>query len=577
MQPIHANQITTTSLVEYYLSKAKAVRNVTRTAIISVFAISFSACQPDSAKLNNSAVQSDSQNTATVAQSPLSIDLNADSLLAPPQIETTLSSAHGVITLEWEPIENQRTSSVYLFDSLLGSEIQIGPTNDDASQSSYTLPSLSHQRAWHREFLRVEVCNHDSCFSSKRLSVADAIESTIQRITPSVFIEGERFGQSVTVNDNATLMAVALPLQGAVDIYLKPAFEWVATQRISLSNLSMSTVREIHMDFSSRGDTLAVLILHNNSLDAPEIKLLERLGEGWIETNGIVLSSIDQTTGHNPAFQPDRPIIISDNGSRILVSIAQQAYTLYQTDIGWSSPELLAQAGILSGSNAFTAEAKNNGVLKSMSASRSLDHIFLAKSIDQSLWLSTWKIQSPTAPDPTWENTAAYPINAIASDSDLKISSNRAGDSIFIAGWEAMEGADRTPVAWRYQLPDSNETSVSTSLSSLDSIRFPPTQDTTASIRFSTNDELDQVVLGWQGTLDDSKSHDAALMTYTYSLESMRWIPKLELPEAYPTFAKHAFLKSTELSPDGSALLISICSGNSLSSENRVGEIATLH
>ena len=576
MQPIHASQITTASLAVPCLPKAKAARNVTKAVIISALAISLSACQSGSANLNNSTVQSDSQNTASVAESPTSADLSADSLVAPAQIETSLSSAQGLITLEWEPIENQRSSSVYLYDSLVGSEIQLGSTND-ASQSSFTLPSLSHQRAWHREFLRVEVCNNDNCISSKRLSVADAIESTIQRITPSVFIEGERFAQSITINDNAKLMAVALPSQGAIDIYLKPANEWVATQRTHLTNLSVSTVREIHMDFSSSGDTLAVLIFHNNGLDAPEIKILERLGEGWFETSTIELSGIDQTSDSNTVLELERPLIISENGSRLLVNIAQQAYTLYQTDMGWSSPELLAHANIVSWPDTFTDRVIDNGVLKSMSASRSLDRIFLAHSIDQSLWLSTWHVQSTTAPTPTWEKTAAYPISAIAHDNELKMSSNRTGDQIIIAGWEAVEGADLTPVAWRYQLPDSSETSVSTSLDSLDSIRFPPTQDTSASIRFSSNDELDQVVLGWQGTSDDSKGHDAALMSYTYSSESMRWIPKLELPEVYPTFAKQAFVRSTELSPDGSALLISISAGSSLSSENRVGEIAALH
>ena len=576
MLSINAKQNTTASLVVLCLTTAAKASNFTAAMLISVSVILLSACQSGSANLNNPSVQPDSQNTASAAELPVTADLSADSLVPPAQIEISISSSQGLITLEWEAIENQRSSNVYLYDSLVGSEIQIASI-DDSGQNTYTLPSMSHQRAWHREFLRVEVCTTENCISSKRLSVADAIESSIQRITPSVFIQGERFAQSLTVNDNAKLMAVALPTQGAIDFYLRPANSWVATQRTNLANLSVSSVREIHMDFSSSGDTLAVLILHNNTLDTPEIKILERLGEGWFETNTMVLSGIERTFGDTKAVELERPIIISDNGSRMLVNIEHQAYTLYQTDIGWSAPELLTHTGITSWPDTFTDRVINDGVLKSMSASRSLDRIFLAHSIDQSLWLSTWQVQPTSISDPTWEKTAAYPINAIATDNELKMSSNRTGDNIIIAGWESLDNTDRTPVAWRYQLPDSSAASVGTSLNSLDSIRFPPTQDPTASIRFSSNDELNQVVLGWQGMAADSNGHDAALMTYTYSSESMRWIPKLELPEVYPTFAKQAFVRSTELSHDGSALMISISAGNSLSSENRVGEIVSFH
>lgn len=563
MRSINANQNTTAS-------------SLTSALLVSVLALSISACQSGSTNLNTPSVQSDSQNTESAAETPISADLSADSLLPPAQIEVSINSARGLLTLEWEPIDNQQSSSVYLFDSLLGTETQLS-SNNDASQNSYALPSMSHQRAWHREFLRVEVCNNDNCLSSRRLSIADAIEPTIQRITPGVFIEDERFAESITVNDNATLMAVALPAQGAIDFYLKPANSWVAAQRTTLADVSVSTVRKIHMDFSASGDTLAVLIIHDNGLENPEVKILERLGEGWFETSTITLSDIDYSIVQNQNVGIERPIIMSENGSRMLVNIGKQAYTLSQTNMGWSSPELLVHSSIVSWPDTFTNRVINEGVLKSMSASRALDRIFLAHSIDQSLWLSVWQVQSTAVSNPRWEKTAAYPINAIASDNELKMSSNKSGDSVIIAGWEAVEGADRTPVAWRYQLPDTSEVSGGASLDSLDSIRFPPTQDSTASIRFSSDDALDQIVLGWQSTSVDSNGHDAALMTYTYSVESMRWIPKLELPEVYPTFAKQAFVRSTELSPDGSALMISISAGNSLSSDNRVGEIVALH
>lgn len=576
MLSINANQNTAAALAVLCLSKAAKARNSTAAMLIGILAISLSACQSGSTNLNNHASQSDPQNTSSATEPQITADLSADSLIPPAQIELTISSSQGLITLDWETIENQRSSSVFLYDSLMGSEIQL-ESIDDPSQTSFTLPSMSHQRAWHREFLRVEVCNAENCISSKRLSIADAIESTIQRITPSVFIEGERFAQSLTVNDNARLMAVALPTQGAIDFYLRPANNWVTTQRTHLTNLSVSSVREIHMDFSSSGDTLAVLIIHNNALDTPEIKILERLGEGWFETSTIALNGLEFNSDVVKAVELERPIIISDTGSRILVNIEQLAYTLNQTDQGWSAPELLAHTSIASWTDAFTDRVVNNGVLKSMSASRSLDRIFLTHSIDQSVWLSTWQVQSSTNSELVWEKTASYPINALASDKELKMSSDRTGENIIIAGWEAVTATDRTPVAWRYQLPDLTQASAGTLLNSLDSIRFPPTQDVTASIRFSSNDKLDQVVLGWQGQSDESEGHDAALMTYVYGSESMRWIPKLELPEVYPTFAKQAFVRSTELSHEGNALIIGISAGNSLSTDNRVGEIVSLH
>lgn len=576
LSSLNNNHITTTVLTGLHASQFQAARKFALLLLVSLSVFSLSACQSGGANTNNQSVQSDSSETEEPMNAPASADLSADSLVAPTPLSVSLSSSNGMLTLSWDTIENQRSSSVYLFDPLLDSETLVS-SSDDPNKSSYSLQSVSHQRAWHRELLRVELCNLDECLSSRRLSIADSIESTIQRMTPGVFIENERFAESMSINDSATLMAVALPLQGAIDLYLKPANTWVAAQRISLNNLSQSASRKIHMDFSSSGDTLAVFISHNNGLNSPEIRLLERLGEGWFETDSIHLNDLSGDPVMSQAAHHDNPVQLSDDGNRILLGLENQAYTFVQTSLGWSSATLLEHNSIESWNEAFNARFINESVLKSISANGSLNRIFLAHKIDQSLWLSIWQLQSDSENSQTWEKTAAYPINAIAPDNELLVRSNLDGTQIFVAGWEDSLSTDRTPVAWRYQLPQMDLGTTGTTLNSLDSIRFPPTNDTSASIRFSSDSALSQVVLGWQSTELESASPDAALTTYSYSEDTMRWVPKLELPEVYPTFAKQAFVRSTQISADASALIISIAAGNSLSSENRVGEVLSLH
>jgi len=63
------------------------------------------------------------------------------------------------------------------------------------------------------------------------------------------------------------------------------------------------------------------------------------------------------------------------------------------------------------------------------------------------------------------------------------------------------------------------------------------------------------------------------MITYQFNTSNFRWMPRLELPADFPTLAKQAFLKDLTLSPDGSALFLTVEPGQSPGGNNRVGEV----
>ncbi len=557
----------TTTSIAHTLSAFDLPAKLRAVLTTAVVALSLSACQSGSVGTPTVAVQSDS--TVNVGASA---DLSADSLLPPTPIAFTLSSKQGTLSLNWDPIVDQQISRIYQYDVLEDVEILIHSSNNE-SQATHDIASQSHQRAWHRELFRIELCDSENCFSSTRQSIKDLVEPTAQRLTPAVFNSGERFAENFALNNDARVLAAALPHEGAVDMYIKPSLTWESTQRIRLNALATSNTRKFFMDLSAEGNTLAVFIRHHNGIDTSEIRIIERLGEGWFETNRIALDEVSDAENVNVSSS----IILSDDGNKLLFSAGEQLYTSNQVLTNWSSPTPLLHATIEDLGADFNSRFAANASLKALSASNNLDRIFAVHVVDQSLWINVW--QQDSADVTNWTNITAYPLNALDPTKDVLMHSHASGEQLMLAGWEAIDNEQNTPVAWRYQLPliTDNQSTTSSSLLTLDSIRFPSTQDASAQLRFSADNSLSRILLGWQGNDAVSVAPDAALITYEYSELAMRWIPKLELPEVFPTFAKQAFVHSSKLSADGNALMIGIAAGQSLSDNNRVGEILTLH
>jgi hypothetical protein len=532
------------------------------------------ACQSESP--NTTALrQADVQQESPVITDSQVADLIKDSLLPPAEATLAITSEPGFLQLTWDSVPDQRIASIYKFDRVEGFEVLVAQ-NTDSTKQTIKLPSRTHQRAWHSEQFRIELCDPDDCVSSARVPIAGLVEGSLQRVYPSVFVQGEKFADSVAFNSTASLMAVSLPIQGAIDLYSRSENFWRPIHRISLEPTTLLPPRIISLGLSPSGDTVGALVTDGQS--ASYLKIWERFGEAWFETTSLEIGSPSTlVASHSEAIISDT-ISISEDSNLILISLGEKLFTTVWARSGWTTPSLLQQDQYQPLRTAFTERFSTEGILKAASANLAHTRIFTIHSLDQSLWLSVWEQTPINFATPSWNKISAYAINNINSGKDVSIHSDSSGDRVVIAGWELNNDVEHTPVLWRYEIPSVSgvDTKNSAELSVIDSIRFPFTAQDSAVLRFSADGTLNQLVLGWQSEGTATSTPYAALIAYRYSTTAMRWLPKLELPEAIPTFAKQSFVRSALLSADGEVMIISIEAGHSLAGENRVGELVTL-
>lgn len=492
----------------------------------------------------------------------------------------TITAEPGFLLLHWEAIDDHQTARIYKFDSYEGFEVLVAQS-DDTKKQTIKIPSKIHQRAWHSEFFRVELCNSNSCLSSARKSIAELVENSVQRLYPSVFVGGEQFADSIALNTTASLMAVALPAQGVVDLYSRPEDGWQTWQRIPVALSKISLTRKIDLALSPSGDTLAALITDENN--TPELKIIERFGEAWFESSSQTLAGASMLDGNTPELelpsQVSVSMAISENSNQMLLSIGEDIFTTYRSLSGWAVPRLLQQEHYQPLSIAFTERFSTEAVFKAISANSTHTRLFTVHSFDQSLWLGVWEQATEESATPVWNKISAFAINNVNSEKEVSIHSDSNGDQLLIAGWEINNDIKHTPVLWRYEIPAQPTAGApsNTELSVVDSLRFPFAATNSAQLRFSADDSLNQIVIGWQNFESTDTAPDAALITYKFSQSAMRWLPKLELPEVFPTFAKQSFVRSALLSADGESMIISIAAGQSLAGENKVGELMAFH
>jgi hypothetical protein len=321
---------------------------------------------------------------------------------------------------------------------------------------------------------------------------------------------------------------------------------------------------------------LGALITDGQS--TPELKILERFGEAWFETTSLEIERTSTPIARITEARISDTVSISKDSNLILISAGEKLFTTSRANSGWTVPSPLLQDRYQPSRTAFTERFSTEAVLKAASANHAHTRIFTVHSLDQSLWLSIWEQTPGNFATPVWTKMSAYAINYVNSKKDVSIHSNSNGDHLVLAGWELSNDVGHTPVLWRYQIPTVSgaEATNNAELSVVDSLRFPFAAEISGVLRFSADDTLNQLVLGWQSMETATSAPDAALITYQFSATTMRWLPKLELPEVFPTFAKQSFVRSALLSPDGDTMIISIGAGQSLAGENRVGELVTL-
>jgi len=561
------------SCTRYALSHTVPLRCCAK-IILCIGCIALTACQSESPNTDNNN-QSNSQPEIPAVIEPLVADLTNDSLLPPAEATLNITSEPGFLNLTWDSIPDLQRTSIYKFDRVERLEVLLEQSSDN-SMTSLMLASRTHQRAWQSEEFRVELCDSNDCISSPRVSIAEFVENSTSRLRPSVFVQGEEFAKNVALNKNATVMAVSLPAQSAIELYLRPANKWVSTQKISLESSTLVTTRSITLALSPSGDTLSALV--SDDQGASELKIIERFGEGWVETTSLDLEETATITTNAAVTNNTNTLSISENSNLILISNNNSLFTTARTPQGWSEASLLLQSQNQPLRSAFSERFAAEAVLKTVAANAGLTRLFTAHSLDQNLWLSVWEKAPGGSALPTWTRISAYQINNINATKSVFMHSDSVGDQLVLAGWELNNDVNNTPVIWRYQIPNVTtlNASATSELSVIDSIRFPFSTQDSATLQFSADSALNNLVLGWQNTNTTSDTADAALISYQSSATARRWQTKLELPEVFPNFAKQGFVQSALLSANGNTMVISIGAGESQTEENRVGELITM-
>jgi len=508
----------------------------------------------------------------------LSADLSDDLLIPPSQIELAITPAPGKLNLEWNPIDGQASVKVFNVDPLEASEKII--LEQDLTEAFISIPSSAQTRAWDRELIRVEVCNISECFSSNHTSLSGLVEGTVQRMNPTVFTRGERFAESIAVNHNGSILAVASPLEGVIYLYSRVSETWVLTQTSKLPNFSIDEQRKISLSSSANGDVVVALVHSSQNAIENSVRIFERLGEAWLE-HSLSLNTELRVALQNAQsdIEMENQVVLSEDGSQLLLTLNNSLYTTYADSSGWSSLILVKSSAFDDTVLPYSGQFHNDSILLSASANHSLSRLFTVKRMDQAIWLSIWNRAEVGSASPSYTNVAAYEISAFNTDREIIVKSNATGDKFTLAGWEPTSSEEQTPIMWRYQIPPELPpmTINGSSLMATDSLRFPDTAKDGYLLRFDTDNSLNAAVLGWQNEDGQFSAPDAAMLSYVFDVDVRRWIPKLDLPAVFPTLAKQSFLRTIRMSGDGQSLFISIPGGQSLSGNNLVGEVIAFH
>lgn len=275
----------------------------------------------------------------------------------------------------------------------------------------------------------------------------------------------------------------------------------------------------------------------------------------------------------NPSLNGPSSIHLSSDGDRLLISHQNQLYSSTRNSSGWTPLNLLngsPEIQSLNGNDTIPTD----GTIEAIATDASHEVIYSVETDNQLRWLSTWKAQG-SGRDLTWIKKASLVLTGFAHNRNIKMQSNTDGSRLAIAGWDPSTDNADTPIMWRYDVHEVNSETLGFdfSINTIDSIRFPSTDSTNANLRFSADQSLSSVAMGWQSEIIAESEADSAMITYKFHPENFRWTPKLELPADYPTLAKRAFLHDLTLSADGSTLFLTVEPGHSPDNNNRVGEI----
>ncbi|MFK7854392.1 MAG: hypothetical protein AB8B79_09780 [Granulosicoccus sp.] len=503
-------------------------------------------------------------------------NLTDDALIPPAAPQLQVSAIPGNLLLNWSTPEGTDEITLYSYDLTTQVE-QTVDVDIDPLSTELLLPSKTHLRAWHREQFRLEFCANNKCTSSQRVTINGLASQTITQIKPAVFIENERYAQDIAINDTASVLAISRPTQGSVDIYIQPDQQWLLTQQINFSGLDLSLTRQIYLTTSANADIIAALLIDPAKEQDTQIRILQRLGEAWLETAQLTPAHNNPDASNLATLQSEDHSSLSDrvslqlsaNGNRLLARIDNAVSTFSYGSTGWSADQELTNTASVDidtanpSLNELLIDTSDGMQLLDINGSALLDRLFTLHEKNDQLWLTHWQQLSEAD---VWQQSQTVLVSGLRPSHDVQIKSDESGNRIIIAGWELSSMDTHTPVMWRYQvtLPDTNflpeQNLPGLLLSVVDSLRLAPTPGLfLPSLKFAGSKNLNMIAIGWQSPVSTRVGdlQDASLLTYRYHEESRRWLTALELPEAIPTLAKRSFAGNVVVSADARTLLLS--------------------
>lgn len=510
-------------------------------------------------------------------------DLTGDILIPPEQPVLSVSANTGTLNFRWQPLDRQNRARLYRHDPQTGGET-LTHEFDDPTADNWQLPSQTHARAWHRQQYRVELCTVDDCVSSARMPLAGLAPYTVDALSPAVFVKAERYADRIALNQAATLAVLSLPVEGALEFQIRIAGQWILTQRLQLDALDIASTRTLDIALSDTGDTVAVLVRNSNDPTEHSIRILERLGEGWVETTAWPATTTptmhdqEPLVGQSASDQPEPVIRLSSDGAQLLLHSDQTLLSYRQTESGWSDIPYPLFSKVTWGARDTGTDTAAR--LMASAPDADFSRVFTLVEENQQLYVGVW---TPSADTRSWQRRSIFPIQGPSPNAALSIVSDPSGSSVIVAGWEDISSQRRAPEIRRYSVelsPTGTPSTPAFEFNETDSLRAPPTEHANPALIFTADASLTLIALGWHS--DDTPNSlstrlpDAALSTYVYDAQARQWLSALELPESLPTLAKQSFGAEIVLSADGSTLLMTRNAGNTDSSAARVGDVLVM-
>ena len=497
-------------------------------------------------------------------------DLSNDALFAPTPPILEIAILPGELNFTWNNVITATRTSLYAYDTITRNEWLVSDAIS-AEDTQFNVATVSHELPWHSRQYRIELCDVDDCVSSLRVGLSGRAIDSIQTLTPAVSLSGEEFGQSVAINDNGRVAAIAEPLAGSVTISTRNNNDWSLSSSIDISDVISST-RKLDIAMSTDGDTIAVLsnetdVRENNdnaninSITKPRLLILERLGESWFITKELDISALTGTrsdtngaSGENTEESvtlDETGLYLSANGKRVLLSTPESLILFTELAGSWQ-PSILVNA------------LPSQRLATSLGVSSSLDRIHFA-SID----VAGVSIQGLQIIANESFVTQLYSLPQLTPTSDIQLASSASGDKFVVLAWENRGDSRLIPVAWQYQshiegiegiegITDDNAAAMPVLQLDIErSGRFKQASDN-ATLQLAANHDLSTIIFAWQSLAGSDAALTSVIAENNANDSRQAWQHALELPQSAPGFAKSAFVGHLALSHDGRVLMISV-------------------